>query len=209
VNARLVAFASVVSLLAGPVVSQAAAKPKPVCHLIPDAPDDTSPVPADSLELLSADIASDARRLTAVFRVKQLADTEPTAPLGRIYQVNLIGQGGTTYAFLSYFVTPAGGAFKYGYRSVGSVDEAKGAATGKIDSARNEIRVTVPVAALSALPGVGSFKAGARITSIQVRLSRWHGAYVDDQTHGGVDSEADTALASRNYLGGTPSCVKP
>jgi hypothetical protein len=209
VNARPVALAALLAVAALPTASHAAPRPKPkVCNLVVDPAGDSAPVASDAVDIVGGDIASDSRKLTAVIRLKKWADTEPTAPLGRVYQINLTGQGGETYAFMSYFTTPAGASFKYGYHdATTNVDTGTGTATGKVDPAKNEIRMTVPVGSLSQM-GTGSFKSGARITGIEITVGRWLGAYASADVYGGFTSPADSAAAEKSYTGGSLSCVK-
>src|SRR5437764_15191751 len=85
-----------------------APKPKPVCHLITDPATDGPPSGDSSLNIISADIASNASAITAVIRVQKLADPDLTAPEGRFYELEFTGSAAQTGHDLYAMVGPAG-----------------------------------------------------------------------------------------------------
>src|SRR5687768_14584060 len=93
--------AGVLGLMAATVgvAGAAPAKPKPVCNLVQDAKDDTFAAryqetagaygpQESSLDIVSADLASDAKTLTGVLRVQSLAAAPATSPGGASYDIN-------------------------------------------------------------------------------------------------------------------------
>src|SRR3712207_6804956 len=93
---RLAALAAL-PLVVGVVGTADAAvkKPKPVCNLLVDEKGDAIPVNSAGLDIVSADIASDGRKITGVIRLAGPASAlDPTAPSGRTYHLEFFGQGG-------------------------------------------------------------------------------------------------------------------
>ncbi len=176
-----------------------------VCRLVTDAAGDTEIVATDSMDILSADIASDARKVVVVIRVKSWSETEPTAPMGRVFKITFTGQGGAHPVWLSYVTTPTGSSFNYGYVDAAGVSEGAGDANGKI--ADGVLRISAPITALSALPDVGSFKPGKRITDISVYSGRFLGAYVSKDYYASMTEPADVAETTKTYVAGTKTCV--
>lgn len=183
-------------------------KPKPVppvCNLVLDAKADATAFavlasggPNESgLDIISADIATDAKTLTTVIRV----DSDPAA-------LSTSPNGGAWYFV---FETPAGKFYTFarstksysGY-GVGGYDATTGqratigAGVGIIDSTKKEIRVSVP---LSLVPGL---KAGTKITGIAPYTQREFTVL-----GGGATPTADSAEGTKSYTAGAKSCVTP
>lgn len=197
--------------LAGVVLSAGVASaltpkptPKPVCNLIVDKAGDASvlgPDPSDaSLDILSADVASNAKHLTAVLRVRNLSASS-LAATGRNYYVQFSTPTAKNPIYLSYETTPYGnysswGALERGAGGVGSYTY-EGDATATVNKAKNEIRVTVPIGKLAAL---ARLKPGAKITKLHANTSAGFVVLVSD---------VDEADSTKTYIAGAPSCVKP
>lgn len=130
-------------------VAGAATKPKPKpkpkpppCNIITDAPNDSGPISGKagaplydpSLDIVSADIATNATMITAVIRVKQLTQSDSTWPFGRQWAFQFTTSTGHNYGFIAYDSQFGQAA------SVGQL---------KLDTAHNEVRVS---AKLSDLP---------------------------------------------------------
>jgi hypothetical protein len=192
---------------AGAVVKNPA--PQPVCKLIVDDAGDASlqaPIPSDdSIDLTGADLASDTKNVTAVLRIKNLGATSPLQVTGRNYYFEFTPAKAQFPVYFSYeedFSAPLlGGVFSYGDLEPGTggvpTYTRKGDATGVIDSAKNEIRISVPTSAVQAL---GNVKAGSKISSLSASTTAVLGVLVAD---------VDTAEATKPYVAGYPSCVKP
>jgi hypothetical protein len=204
----------------------AVASPATVCRLIPDVPGDaayglvTPPArvplvpgtPGD--DLLSADIASDGRRLTAVLRMAEVAVPDPVAPLGRAYTVVFTVQGkgswflsartyatGTQYLY-GDFVTQAGGT---------TASRVLGPARGRIDPARRLVVVDAPASVFA-----GGLRRGTTLRVPNASVGRWvgQGAVPAQQVAGQQVPLTGGAMSfddarGRNYVVGTRSCVHP
>ena len=201
-----VALAVVTALVASGAASAATRpRPKPVCRLVVDAPGDASRQSRvrrdDSLDVLSADLASSTRTVTAVIRVKDLGATSPTAVSGRSWTFLFSVPSAENPIYFTYQEDALGGFFDWGdlEPGQGGVDTytSKGDATGRIVPAKNEIRISVPVRDVNAL---GRIAPGTRVASMRVETSAVLGVLVQP---------VDTAASSRVYVAGYPSCVVP
>jgi hypothetical protein len=166
-------------------------RPKPVCKLVTDGSGDakgfasavTMPSSDANLDIISADVATNATTLTGVLRVSKLASSDSTAPTGWEYQVTF-GVNGVTDG-VNVVIGPNGTTWHGG----------KG--KGKIDAAKKEIRISVPLSALNV-----PIKPGTVLTDLGARTWRVGGS---DQVVIGL---VDTAGSSKTYVAGTRSCVK-
>lgn len=185
--------------------AQAAKLPKPVCNLLVDDKGDELPAPNGSLDVLSADIASDSKKITGVIRLAAAPQgVDPLAPTGKTYHLEFVGQGGADPVFLSYLVTPTAANATYGYYDPTTrINTGLGQATVKIVG--NAIYMTAPVGAFSPY---GKFKPGAKITGLSVQNGRMVGAYVDSGTYAYNSPVADSAEGGKVYTAGSRSCVK-
>lgn len=182
------------------------AKPKPMCKNVIDdkgdvvltqaAPESATPDPA--LDLVSADLGSNSKVVTAAIRVDKLARPASTSPAGTVYELRVThAKSDLTYVLWAHVT---GATATYG---VGTVDtsssaeiaESTGTATGVVDLAKSEIRITAPYSAL------GGAKLGlkAGIDSVVVKRSaanQYYGRYSDDASGG------------KSFVFGAASCVK-
>lgn len=199
----------------------AAAKAKPVCRLVSDARGDAAwldRVPGGPTDdLLTADIASDGRTVTVVFRMADLQQPDPAAPLGHGYAFyfRVRGAAEATRHFVSAYTHPTGTRFVYGHlveHPAGPRAHVLGPARGAVSVAKDEVRVHAPAAGFRP-PQV---RRGATLSDLQVSTYRWWGpGVVEDPTVlgvtvpvTGIGTGFDTAVGSR-YVVGTPSCVRP
>ncbi|MCU1672094.1 MAG: hypothetical protein JWN77_207 [Frankiales bacterium] len=177
------------------------AKPKaapPVCNLLEDAKDDGA-VDGGALEIVGGDIATSKKQLTAVIRVAKASTSSTTAPTGLKWQ--MIFSVGDANLFASVLSDQLNGVTaNYGYFD-GTSGNIEGTATGVIDQAKNEIRVTVPTGAFSTAsikPGVKITKIGASAVSVL-------------QAPTGVANlrvfSNDSAATEKTYDAGAASCV--
>ena len=189
----------------------AAPKPapaKPVCNLVVDDKGDTfllrnQEVPGvygpqeDALDIVSADLASDAKRITAVIRVAKLA-REIATGRGTGYELQFLGDGDNTL-YLSASIFEGDETFSVGFRDpAANTATSLGTASGTFDLAKSEVRITAPV---SAFAGQGSgVKPGKVLTLGTVTASRNLVA---------VNVFADVNTGGATYKTGTPSCVVP
>ncbi|HUR14124.1 MAG TPA: hypothetical protein VM097_06490 [Mycobacteriales bacterium] len=210
----LALVASVTAATAATAATRPRPKPlKPVCNVVVDPAGDASPQPPapsdDSFDVLSADIASDAKNVTAVIRMKNVSSTG-LGQLGRDVQMTFDLVGAEAKVWIGYTGSSYGGdAFQYGLIGMGDAGSTSptGDAVGKIDAAKNEIRMTVPVADLN---GLGKIKPGAKVSSIAVTASQLVGVAPNPSGVYAFNSfTVDDAAAVKPYIAGYPSCVKP
>lgn len=175
--------------------------PPPVCKLIQDDEGDGVPyntagaatVSDPNLDVVSGDVVTDATRLTAVIRLKDLTDTNPQGALGRRYLFQFVI--GTTTVGLVTTVGPLG------------VNYPPGTIKGVVDAAANEVRVTLP---LTEVRGV-LIKKGMVLQHLEIRTNTVIGLRRGDGLGDGIDlvpHDKTVEARAKNYVAGTPSCVK-
>jgi hypothetical protein len=187
--------------------ADAAKKPPPVCNLLTDSPDDakssiakdgTYPTNLDATDIVSGDIATDTKNLTTVLRVKKLATTATDAP-GGLHWKFFFNDGGTNV--WTQAVAPTAGAVVFRYGQIDPVTGSSaslGTVTGVIDTAKNEVRVTVPMQSLPV-----PLKAGTKIDTLAPNAGRYFSAGVS------YSEPTDAATSEKTYTVGALSCVKP
>lgn len=184
-------------------------KPKPVCNLVTDSASDVTAPGDASQEILSADIASDAKNFTTVVRLKGIKATG-VGQLGKEVRIDFTLPGGVAKAWMGWTSSVYGGdTFQYGLigQGAGGSTSPTGDAAGSIDVAKNELRMTVPTSAMNEL---GKAKVGNKVTDIVVTASQLVGVAPNPSGAYAFFSESvDSAEASAAYTTGTPSCVKP
>ena len=163
----------------------------------------------DSLDILSADLVSDAKTVTATIRLKALSAVSPGAPQARNYYLLFNTTKPSAQMFLNATVF-SGGVVRYAWGTVGPFDPAgliilydngnygvTQPATGAFDLTKNEIRISANVADMAAK---GNVKPGAEWKRISA--TSWYQITT-------FIFEADVAAAPRPYVAGTPGCIKP
>lgn len=196
--------------------------PKPVCNIIKDDTGDAgaAEVPGDANDdIVSGDLASDGRTITAVIRTAALAQPDPASPLGQGFYVRFSARGSDKLLYLAARTYVTGTVFSYGYSAADpatgvNTSYSLGAAKGVVDTAKKEVRVTVPVADFGKA-GVKLVK-GLKLLTPTAETQRMAGqGVVPSQEVGGnriplggfslIFDEASGA----SYVIGTPSCAKP
>lgn len=182
-----------------------AAPAKPACNLVQDPKGDGTGfvftdedyLPNDpNLDLISGDIATDAKTVTAVIRTDALAMSDPAAPTGRAYYANFFVGGKQLY--LAVRLDAAGnGTYTGGH--IENTRQGLGAATGVIDVAKKEVRISAP---LSLFASQASLKPGTKITDLNLLAQRYIGA-----AGPGATPSADAAEGGKTYTAGAKSCV--
>jgi hypothetical protein len=222
-RATIVATSLLVLAGAGYASAAPAKAAKPVCNLIADDKGDSgiSPVPgADGDDIVSADIATDAKTVTAVIRLAGLSDPDPQAPLGRSYSVLFTAPGSADLLYLAARTYPQGTKYIYGYQAVDpntgvTTNYTLGDATGAVDAAKGEVHVSAPVKAF--VDGAKAKLAkGAKLAGLSASVDRIYGqGVVPSQSPapgaprvplGGFTLQFDDATGG-SYFMGTPSCV--
>ncbi len=179
--------------------------PPPPCKTITDAAGDSEY--GGSLDIVSGDLASNSKTVTAVFRLAEMAKSNPDAPTGQGYYFDFTPAGAATPIDLSYSVTPTSEAFNFGWVD-GSIHRSLGTATGVYDAAKKEIRISAPV---SAWTTYGNPKAGTKILGLTMTSYWVVGAYVlnpvTNATSGGGSLQPADDAVGKTYVAGSPSCV--
>ena len=209
-NLRTAVLVAAATTLALGAVAPATAAPKkkkvapPVCNLVLDDKGDV-PAPDGALDVVSADVASDGRKITGVIRLAGDPDgTSPTSPTGRTYNLQFSGQSATREVFLGFLYSPTAQAGTYGYHDEATgINNGLGTSTVKIVG--NDLYMTVPV---SVFAEYGKFKVGNRITGFSVTTGRMVGAYASSTAYAYNSLAGDTASGAKAYTVGARSCVK-
>ena len=197
-------------LAAGLASSAQAAKPKLPCKNMTDPTGDVVFAQASNatayedaaLDLVSGDLGSDKKVITAVIRVSKLAVPASTS-VGTTYEMRISGPAGDPFTLWAN-LSASGNKF-----GVGTIDAdptgtgyppetatSTGTATGVVDLAKGEIRITAPYSAFS------GFKPGVKVGIDTVIAKRglpgqFYGRYADD------------GAGSKSLPLGTPTCVTP
>ena len=176
-----------------------------VCKIVKDGTGDAEgivPGPDDALDIVSGDVATNTKTVTGVIRLKKYAETDTNAPMGRVYYMHWVAPGTPDILYVSASVDPVTGVtYDYGY--LGSLGigtyEKLGDATGKIDVAKNEIRIHAPI---SGFKGHGAKMA----PKASLKSLRATSTYLIGVLGSGLVSDADEAT-DKTYVMSTPSCV--
>lgn len=182
-----------------------AAPAKPSCNLVQDPKGDGTGfvftdedyLPNDpNLDLISGDIASNAKTITAVIRTDALAMSDPAAPTGRAYYANFTVGG--TELFLAVRLDASGnGTYNGGF--IDGRRQNLGAATGVVDVAKKEVRISAP---LSLFASQAVIKPGTKIADLNLLAQRYIGV-----AGPGATPSADAAVGGKVYTAGGKSCV--
>lgn len=202
---KLVRPAVAVALGAAVVLSVPShAAVKPSCNLVLDVKGDAdqglfSSSSQPAWDIVSADVATDKTNLTTVIRVDKLSKSVSDDPGGSQWRFDFQVDG--VKLFTQATSTPFGDKFTIGYTDTTSHAFAASGATGVFDTAKNEVRVTAP---LASTVSKATIKTGTKLTDLGASA----GDYVN--TAGGSPSgsfSADTATGSKNYVAPSKSCV--
>lgn len=188
----------------------AATTPAPTCNLMVDDKGDAQflgAAPNDpNLDIVSADIASDAKTVTAVLRLASFAATDPQSPLGRGYYVLFNAPGSDFPVYFNMQITPDLTRFAWGDRETLATGNGsyvkKGDATGFIETAKGEIHISVPVSDVKAIAKV---TPGSKLSNVTASAT----AVLGTSATGGLVSTVDDATSTKPYVAGSPSCVTP
>jgi hypothetical protein len=206
-----------------------AAKPKvkPVCNLVTDAAGDTfafrsqdgTPAAAvgpkeDAFDVLSGDIASDGKTVTTVIRVKKLATSIQTSPEGAGYAFDfLLPTSDLQASMRAVLVNGQKPYFEVTYKDPSvpnSPSTFVALAKGIVDTKKNEIHISAPVAAFADL---GPIKPGTVLQPAADAATSGRAVPPSPGTPGQPVATryvfADVAAGGKTYKTGTPSCVVP
>lgn len=216
---------AIVPLVLGLVASGASSAPARYCKLLVDdgkelPEEQAAPGSASDVTLLSADIATDARAITMVVRVRALPDVPTYVVKGATYRFgfsvspehHFYGEArlGARHVFELYnYTSPWYGADEMPEGNV-FVDRITyvGPAAGVVDTARDEVRMTVPISMLGLGPGL---RRGTKINYLGASSMRTHGdADVPPPgppTFVGYHEDGLSGGKKLAYPAGAPSCV--
>lgn len=194
----------------GAGAASAAPRPKPVCNLIVDDKGDGAGLVDNSsggLDVVTADIASNAKSVTAVLRLAAAppAAGDPNAPEGATYYVSWTAPGAANPVYLSA-ATDVTGAMSYAMGDIqpspagGVYQNATGAVTGHVNG--SVITINVDRSVFSAL---ATMKPGTKMTGLQADVFY----PVEVPKVGGLLEQADAAAGTKPYVAGAASCVTP
>lgn len=172
--------------------------PKRYCEIVKDAEGDATGQ-ADSVDIVAGDLASNAKQLTAVIRVKKVVASEPTAPLGLYYSMRFTVPGRERPYFVSATRDLQGDYFQFGEVN-GNLNSGLGEGTGVFDTVKNEIRIHVP----AAMDGSTPLKPGTKINDVRAFVQRQIGTRTAAALSGADSTPADALGA---YVAGAPSCT--
>lgn len=208
------------SLAAGGAVA-APAKPKPVCNLITDEKNDTFALRSqdaqgaygpqeDALDIVSGDLASDGKVLTAVLRVKKMALSSGTAPNGLSFRVQFThgGLDEDTNLFLSGRASGTAQVFTAGSRAITANLSTKLAdVKGVFDVTKSEVRISAPLEVFKSLGG--GIKKGTKLQLADLDQTASRFITVNPATGADTATFADVGNSASSYTVGAPSCVVP
>lgn len=207
-RARTAIVAAAVLACAAP---QAFAAPKAVCLLVVDAAGDGTTagvVPnRDSLDILSADVATGGRNLVGVLRLASVA-SDPTIVTGVTYTLGWrSGAADQAFRYIQYADGTTLAEFDPNTEFNASGDEVS--AKVRLDSATNSLIWTVGRKSNPALAKRGARFVGFTATAVPGANLGANPASVSFSAN--IDAgniEGDTASSGRSYTDLTPSCVK-
>ena len=225
VRLALVPLAALVAV--GIPVADAAPKAPPVCQTITDPKGDTFAVRAqdaqgaygpqeNALDIVSGDLASDGKVVTAVVRLQSLSRAIATSPQGFTVGVDFL-IGGSADSVVRLQAVTAGGAdrFEVSAKAVDALPNVPstyvGAATGVIDEKKGEIRIHAPAALLAPY---GKVAPGVKLIPNEAEsATASRGVPPITTTPGGPMTTrgpfADIAASGKTIAVGAPSCVVP
>jgi hypothetical protein len=200
VSPRIAVLAALLALAGTAATADAAPRRTMACRLITDPAGDTSDsVGADpfgnQLDILSADVATNAHNLTVVLRLPALTAADPSNPQGRVYEFDFTAQeknfvlmgsllpGGNTFGV--YLADSRFEEGQSGARSAIGIGEAKGV----VDVTRKEVRMTAPIETFAKYASLSKNVVLYALTAFTYRA---HGYSL--QNAGGTESPAQVTL---------------
>ena len=216
---RGVVLVLVLAVLGAVVPASAwSASKRAACDLISDPAGDTQQImPADypQLDIVSGDVATDAKWLTAVIRVTRLSATATSPADGRGYHV-YFSIGSANFDASAQLVV--GGPGYELYQMSGPAQQGTGGQAGTglaemrgvIDVKHHEIRMSIPMSVIKANASVGN----APIDHLAAQTFSEVGANPDIRANGQLllgasytGNGADSAYSSKTIYPEAPSCV--
>jgi hypothetical protein len=213
--------------LAAITATSAQAGAKASCNTIRDAKGDTFAVRSqdgvgaygpqdDNLDIVSGDLASDGKVVTAVVRLAKLSRAVQTSPTGLTVGLDfLIGQSDSVVRLQAVLASGQADRFEVSAKAADAVPNTPstfvGDVKGVVDTAKNEIRITAPAALLAPY---GALKPGVKLFPNDAEsATASRGVPAITTTPGQPMSTrgpfADVAAGGDVVKVGAPSCVVP
>jgi hypothetical protein len=176
VNARLALVPLVALVALTAPAATAAPKAKVACNIVTDPTGDTFAFRSqdgvangpqeDGLDIVSGDLSSNGKVVTAAIRVKKLSRSVPTSPEGITLGLGFyVGDGTDIVRLQAALPTGQPDRFEVAVLPAGSLPNQPanfvGTVTGAVDLAKNEVRITAPA---SMLAPFGTIKPGSPLT---------------------------------------------
>lgn len=213
-RAAVLAATAAALVAALPAAAAPAARAKPVCRHVTDPANDETTVeglrpplvvPDPSVDIESADVAIDARYITAVVRFGDLTDR----PVDRRWDRFFFRAAGHTFRFevLRWYPTEPPSTDTASFSHVNESTEPLqdtsevtdlAVPSYAYDATTDELRLTVPVATTDAYVRIVK---GTKVGSFRVESQRSYSAAVHEVF--------DSAENARSWNVGVPSCVRP
>ena len=208
-------------------MAEAAPKAKPSCMTITDPKGDTFAIrfqdaqgaygpQEDALDVVSGDLASDGKTVTAVVRIAKLSRAINLSPTGFTAGVDFrIGASDFVVRLQANLIRNAPDRFEVAARPGDALPNTPstfvGTVTGVVDEKKGEVRIHAPAAMLEPY---GPIKPGVKLTPNDAESATVaRGVPAITSTPGGPMSSrgpfADIAAAGKFVLVGAPSCVVP
>lgn len=221
---RSLTVLSLVAAAAATLTATSAGAAGQACKLIQDKENDTFLLrnqdtvggpygpQEDTLDIVSADIATDAKSITGVMRVKKLSTRAGTAPNGFTFRISFSTPEVTAADRNLYLDGRVEGdgktVFSVGFRDrLTNLGTKLGDAVGVVDDKASEVRITAPLAFFAATNG--GIKPGMVLEFEGLDHTTARYSATNPATGGGGTSVfADVARSDATYKAGTKSCVK-
>jgi hypothetical protein len=206
---RTATAVAVAGTLVGAGISQAAVKakpkPKPVCNIVSDVKGDADIAGGvgqdDSLDIVSADLASDKQTVTAVVRVVKASAVSAIYKYGSTWRVNFTVNGVALSISAVSDRSGVVGQYTYTDATGGHIIASDGVVT--IDQSTNEVRISVPT---SAFGEHANLKPGTLVEKISATTGAIANTPAGNLRFPTVDVSDTT---DGTYKTGNASCVKP
>ena len=187
--------------LAGAGFASAAVKPTPVCNLVTDETGDGL-VDQGTLDIVSADVATDGKTLTTVVRIAGTDLSKGTIPTGAKIQFTFTVDDQSLFTGVTY--DPVNGLDGYWGHQGDTGGDIEGAAAPVVDAAKHEVRLSVPASAFS----TATIKKGTELKDLAANADVIV-ATPKTVLQGNLRPFSnDSAESDKTYKAGTLSCVK-
>jgi hypothetical protein len=208
-------------------MAQAAPKPKPSCLTIVDPKGDTFAIrlqdgqgaygpQEDALDIVSGDLASDGKTVTAVVRLATLSRAIATSPTGLTVGLDfIIGSSSSVVRLQAVLVPGTADRFEVSAKADDAVPNTPstyvGDVTGVVDDKKGEIRIHAPATLLAPY---GPIKPGVKLIPNEAEsVTASRGVPAVTTTPGQPMTTrgpfADIAAGGKTVVVGAPSCVVP